>query len=50
MADQSVSVLIPVYNGERYLAEAIRSVLDQTHPPAELIVVDDVPTVGDDDL
>jgi len=36
-----VSVVIAVHNGERYLAEAIRSVLDQTLPPAELLIVDD---------
>jgi glycosyltransferase involved in cell wall biosynthesis len=35
------SVIIPVCNGERFLAEAIRSVLDQTLPPDEMIVVDD---------
>src|SRR5262245_16865951 len=38
---QSISVIIPVYNGERYLAEALVSVLAQTHPPTEIIVVDD---------
>src|SRR5712692_4293853 len=37
----TVSVVIPVYNGERYLAEAISSVLDQTYKNFELIVVDD---------
>ena len=37
----SVSVVIPVYNGERYLAEAIESALAQTHAPFEVIVVDD---------
>jgi glycosyltransferase involved in cell wall biosynthesis len=37
----TVSVVIPVYNGERYLAEAITSVLDQTYKSFELIVVDD---------
>ena len=36
-----VSVLMPVYRGERYLAEAIQSVLGQTHENLELIVVDD---------
>jgi glycosyltransferase involved in cell wall biosynthesis len=39
--DPGSSVVIPVYNGERYLAEAIESVLGQTLPPLELIVVDD---------
>lgn len=37
----TVSVIIPVHNGERFLAEAIQSVLDQTLPPDEIIVVDD---------
>ena len=36
-----VSVVIPVYNGEKYLAEALDSVFAQTHRPLEVIVVDD---------
>jgi glycosyltransferase involved in cell wall biosynthesis len=35
------SVVIPVFNGERFLAAAIESVLDQTYRPLEVIVVDD---------
>jgi glycosyltransferase involved in cell wall biosynthesis len=40
-----ISVMIGVYNAERYLAEAIDSVFAQSYRPLELIVVDD----GSDD-
>jgi glycosyltransferase involved in cell wall biosynthesis len=36
----SVSVCIPVYRGEEFLAETIRSVLDQTYHDFELVVLD----------
>ena len=43
-----VSVCIPVYNGERYLAETIRSVLDQTYRDFELVVLDNASTDATD--
>jgi glycosyltransferase involved in cell wall biosynthesis len=45
-----VSVMIGVYNGARYLAEAIESVLGQTRPAHELIVVDDGSEDGSGDI
>jgi len=36
-----VSVIIPTYNGADFLGEAIQSVLEQTYPNFELIVVND---------
>jgi len=36
-----ISVIVPVYNRERYVAEAIDSILAQDYRPLEIIVVDD---------
>ena len=44
--DPLVSVVIPVYNGERYLAEAVQSALDQGYRPLEVLVIDDGSTDG----
>ena len=41
MTSERVSVILPVYNGARYLAEALRSVLTQSTLPDEIIVIDD---------
>ena len=39
-----VSVIIPVYNSEKYVGEAIESVLKQTYEDFELIIIDDCST------
>ena len=41
-----ISVIMSVHNGERFLDEAIRSVLAQTVPSFEFIIVDDASTDG----
>lgn len=37
----AISVVIPAHNAERFLPDAIRSALEQSLPPLEVIVVDD---------
>jgi glycosyltransferase involved in cell wall biosynthesis len=41
-----ISVLMSVYNGERFLQEAIDSILAQTYKDFELIIVDDASSDG----
>ena len=43
MTDPQVSVIITTYHNERFLPRAIDSVLSQTYPNIQLIVVDDNP-------
>jgi glycosyltransferase involved in cell wall biosynthesis len=37
----SVTAIIPLYNGERFIEQSLRSVLAQTRAPIEILVVDD---------
>lgn len=46
MSAPLVSIVIPCYGGEKYLAEAIESCLRQTHREIEVIVVDDASPDG----
>lgn len=36
-----VSVIIPVYNGEQYLEETVKSILDSKYPSLEILLIDD---------
>ncbi|MHA6616477.1 glycosyltransferase family 2 protein [Pseudonocardia sp. DLS-67] len=50
LPNPSVSVCIPVYNGEQFLAETIRSVLDQTYRDFELVILDNASTDRSGDI
>jgi len=41
-----ISCIVPVFNGERYLGEALESILRQTYRPLEIIIADDGSTDG----
>jgi len=45
-----VSAIIPVYNGERHLSDALDSILSQDYKPIEIIVVDDGSTDSSADI
>ena len=50
MKEPRISVVLPTYNGERYLAEAIDSVLNQTVQDLELVIGDDASSDGTREL
>ncbi|MEM9510239.1 MAG: glycosyltransferase family A protein, partial [Cyanobacteria bacterium P01_E01_bin.35] len=41
MTNPYLSVLMPVYNSEEYLSEAVESILNQTFTDFEFIIVND---------
>ncbi len=45
-----ISIVLPVYNGERFLAESVESVLQQTYKNFELIIVDDCSNDGTEEI
>lgn len=45
-----LTVIVPAYNEAASIADTVRSILDQTTPPARVVVVDDCSTDGTGDL
>jgi glycosyltransferase involved in cell wall biosynthesis len=45
-----ISVTLPVFNGERYIAQAIRSILDQTYRDFKLIISDNASTDATEEI
>lgn len=45
-----VSIVLPVYNGEKYLSESIDSILAQSYTKWELIIIDDCSTDSSADI
>ena len=45
-----ISVVMPVYNSERYLREALDSIINQSFSDFECLVIDDGSTDGSSDI
>lgn len=41
-----VSIVVPVFNGEKYLRESLDSIVNQTYPRTQVLVMDDASTDG----
>ena len=46
MKDELISIIMPVYNSEKYLERAIESIINQTYTNWELICINDASTDG----
>jgi glycosyltransferase involved in cell wall biosynthesis len=46
VSNELVSIVIPVYNGERYIGRTLQSVAEQSHRNLEILIVDDGSTDG----
>jgi glycosyltransferase involved in cell wall biosynthesis len=50
MNNNTVSVILPCYNGEKFLAETIETILAQTYQDFEIVAIDDGSTDGTRDI
>lgn len=50
MMDERVSVIVPVHNGQEYLAACVESIAGQTYSDLEIIIVNDGSTDGTQDV
>lgn len=50
MARPLLSVIVPAYNGEAFLAEAVESIYRQDYHPLEIVIVDDASTDNTDGI
>ena len=41
MEEELISVILPIYNVEKYLEKCLKSVINQTYKNLEIILVDD---------
>ena len=48
--DKLISVIVPVYNTKRYLRRCMNSILEQTYPKFEILLVNDASTDGSSEL
>ena len=41
MNEELISIIVPIYNVEKYLSQCVNSIINQTYKKLEIILVDD---------